>query len=429
MASEKDLIAWKTNAWKDQNMVAGYAQRMIDPSGAIMFKNRIEVGAFARYVCGPSVLDVGVGTGRASLPLARAGYSVTGVDSSVAMLQKTKELAGSTNLVLQEDDLAKLTFADATFDTVMGLNTIAHFPHWQPILKEWQRVTKHGGRMVFDMFSLDHDVAYAQAIGRDEAYGVDHFAAKHESEYYLRLKIEDLVAFCDESKLRIVKIQPYSVLIGSSGYNRFLEHTPLSGKAWDRLLTWIGADERMFDFLTFVEEELFGNLTSKTACRYVVVLDNVADPDANGSFVRRNTAVNAALAAGINSETMRVAGIDVATFRVALTQHLEHPPSRYAFLRMLSANIKWGWPISLDDLVEERYLEECKAVYGRVRTDAAITALLETFHQRAAVGEALTYRGVPVAKSLEYDLMIAVLDGAVGAFKAPLSAALDRAAK
>ena len=424
MSSEQELISWKTDAWKDGNMVAGYAQRMIDPSGAIMMKNRIEIAAFARYAEGKKILDVGIGTGRASLPLARGGYAVTGIDSSVAMLQKTKELAGSTPLDLFEGDVAELRFADGTFDTVMGLNTIAHFPHWQPILKEWQRVLKPGGRMVFDMFSLDHDIAYGRATGQTDQFGIDHFAPKDAAGFYLRLKVEDVVQFAGDLGMHVVKIQPYSVLIGSSGFNRFLVGTPLAGKAWDRLLTWIGADQKLFDFLTFVEEELFGNLTSKVACRYVVVLDNVPNAAGNADWLQRDALLNSALTSGLNRATMAVAGIDAAAFRSSFNAQLAHLPNRYAFFRMLMANTRWSWPIALQELLEEPYLRECYAVTGRANADAAITSLLEAFHEAPQLKAGFMYRGVPVANALEYDLMIALLDGPLGAFAGSLSESL-----
>ncbi|HEV7179845.1 MAG TPA: class I SAM-dependent methyltransferase, partial [Candidatus Baltobacteraceae bacterium] len=221
MIGSSEHIAWKTDAWKERNMVASYAQRVSDAAGWNQLKNRVEADLFARYAFGRDILDIGIGTGRASLPLARAGYNVTGVDSSQAMLDKCRELAGATPISLQVGDVAALPFADSSFDTVTALNTIAHFPHWQTILREWRRVVRDGGRMIFDLFSLDHDTAYAQATGESAKHGIENLGPQDVGSYYLRVPASDLVAFADETELRIVAVVPYSVFFGKGGFNRF----------------------------------------------------------------------------------------------------------------------------------------------------------------------------------------------------------------
>lgn len=420
MSTEQDLISWKTAAWTDPNMVAGYAQRMIDSSGAIMMKNRIEVAAFTRYARGQRILDVGIGTGRASLPLARGGYTVTGVDSSNAMLEKTRELAGATPISLMLGDVAKLDFPDAAFDTVMALNTIGHFPHWRPILREWQRVVKPEGRLVFDMFSLDHDIAYARAIGETDQFGEEHFAPKEAIAFYLRLKLDEILRFADEAGMRVAAIQPYSVLIGTSGFNRFFEGGPLAGKAWDRLLTWVGADNQLFDFLCFLEEEFFGNLTPQVACRFVVVLDNAADAAANRHMRERTASIDARLARAIDADLLDSAGIDKVTFRARLNGFLEHAPSRYAFYRILSASLRWPVPVVLEDFIDARWLDEARAVLSRAKLDADLSNMLTTYHQTEPFRIAGTYKGVPLAAPWEYESMIEILTETFRAFETPL---------
>ena len=40
---EQDLIKWKTDAWKNPDMVAWYHQRMVENRGTSRLKNEVEV--------------------------------------------------------------------------------------------------------------------------------------------------------------------------------------------------------------------------------------------------------------------------------------------------------------------------------------------------------------------------------------------------
>jgi SAM-dependent methyltransferase len=52
------------------------------------------VDALERLAAGGRVLELGVGTGRVAIPLARRGLSVVGIDNSAAMLAKLSEKSG-----------------------------------------------------------------------------------------------------------------------------------------------------------------------------------------------------------------------------------------------------------------------------------------------------------------------------------------------
>jgi SAM-dependent methyltransferase len=81
-----------------------------------------EAVAFLREIVGRGrALELGVGTGRIALELARAGAEVTGVDSSAAMLRvlRTKPDAGLIEIV--EGDVATLSL-DRTYDLVYAVD-------------------------------------------------------------------------------------------------------------------------------------------------------------------------------------------------------------------------------------------------------------------------------------------------------------------
>ncbi len=66
------------------------------------------------------ILDIGCGTGRHSIELAKRGYSVTGIDQSESLLKRAKEKAAEQKVQVnfQRHDARKLTFQNE-FDLVI----------------------------------------------------------------------------------------------------------------------------------------------------------------------------------------------------------------------------------------------------------------------------------------------------------------------
>jgi SAM-dependent methyltransferase len=69
------------------------------------------------------VLDVGCGYGRVTLPLARAGYAVHGLDLSPSMIEPARAAADAQGLVvgLTVASMTNLPYAEASFDAVICL--------------------------------------------------------------------------------------------------------------------------------------------------------------------------------------------------------------------------------------------------------------------------------------------------------------------
>ncbi len=105
---------------------------------------------FAGNLEGVSVLDVGTGTGRAALVLARHGARVTGVDSSEEMLRVARANAerDGVEVSFMPGDAHALEFPDASFDLVASLRVLMHTPHWQGCLSEYCRVARRA--VIFD---------------------------------------------------------------------------------------------------------------------------------------------------------------------------------------------------------------------------------------------------------------------------------------
>ena len=111
------------------------------------------------------ILDVGTGTGRAALLLARAGAHVTGVDASDEMLAVARRRAAEHGLVvtLQRGDAHGLEFPDRSFDAVVSLRVLMHTPEWRRCVAELCRVADD--LVVFD-YPSTFSVAALESLGR-----------------------------------------------------------------------------------------------------------------------------------------------------------------------------------------------------------------------------------------------------------------------
>jgi 2-polyprenyl-3-methyl-5-hydroxy-6-metoxy-1,4-benzoquinol methylase len=114
------------------------------------------------------ILDIGCGTGRHDIELAKRGYQITGVDLSESQLTRAREKAVNFNLKInfQKHDARNLPFENE-FDLVMMICEGA-FPLMETdemnfeILKNAAKALKSGGKLVFTtlngLFPLFHSV-------------------------------------------------------------------------------------------------------------------------------------------------------------------------------------------------------------------------------------------------------------------------------
>jgi SAM-dependent methyltransferase len=93
------------------------------------------------------VLDVGCGTGNASIPAARLGAEVTGLDFQPDLLAIAREQAADAGVDVDwvEGDAQDLPFADASFDRVLSAFGHMFAPDHERTAAEMKRVTRDGG--------------------------------------------------------------------------------------------------------------------------------------------------------------------------------------------------------------------------------------------------------------------------------------------
>jgi len=101
------------------------------------------------------LLEIGCGSGGPALFLARTtGAHVIGVDINEHGVAQANRQAQEENLAerarFEQIDAGKpLPFADESFDAVICIDAINHLPDRLATLREWRRMLKPGGRVLF----------------------------------------------------------------------------------------------------------------------------------------------------------------------------------------------------------------------------------------------------------------------------------------
>jgi SAM-dependent methyltransferase len=137
---------------------------MRDPSGDAAFYCRL-----AEESGGP-VLELGCGTGRVLLPIARLGISCVGVDASPAMLAALRAKNPPPNLELVEGRMETFDLGARRFGLVTSpFRAFLHLLDVPSQLAALANIRRHlapGGRFAFDIF--DPKLAWISAPGENE---------------------------------------------------------------------------------------------------------------------------------------------------------------------------------------------------------------------------------------------------------------------
>jgi ubiquinone/menaquinone biosynthesis C-methylase UbiE len=123
-------------------------------------------------VRGLQILDVGCGTGRHALRLARASAIVTAIDFSDAMLAQARSKPGAEKIDFRVHDLSKpLSFEASQFDRVICGLVIDHIADLERLFREMSRVCKPGGAVVVSVMHPAMMLRGVQARFHDKESG------------------------------------------------------------------------------------------------------------------------------------------------------------------------------------------------------------------------------------------------------------------
>jgi SAM-dependent methyltransferase len=141
-------MSGKSPLYDDPELAAAYA-RVSAENVANAAYERPAVRVLLGDVNGLDVLDAGCAAGEHSAWLVERGARVVALDASETMVRLARERLGERACVLHADLAQPLPLADASFDVVLSSLTLHYVEDWMPPLREFARVLRPGGQLVF----------------------------------------------------------------------------------------------------------------------------------------------------------------------------------------------------------------------------------------------------------------------------------------
>lgn len=160
------------------------------------------------------VLEVGSGSGGPALFLAKeTGCRLTGVDVNEFGIKNANDLARERGLseraAFKQIDASKpLPFANDSFDIVFSNDVMCHLPERQSVLKEWHRVLKPGGQMLFTDALVISGIVSHEEIAKRSSIGLYFYLPPGENERMIEkagfsiVSVEDLTPAAAEISKR-----------------------------------------------------------------------------------------------------------------------------------------------------------------------------------------------------------------------------------
>ena len=107
---------------------------------------------------GGPILELACGTGRLTIPLARDGHEVVGLDDSSAMLNAAKTKAGGSKITFVRGDMRNFDLRRRFPLVILSCNSLAHLTSNDELKSALACIVKHlacGGVFAFDVVNPD----------------------------------------------------------------------------------------------------------------------------------------------------------------------------------------------------------------------------------------------------------------------------------
>jgi SAM-dependent methyltransferase len=146
--------------------------------------------AKVRPIAGARVLEVGAGSGRDSLLLARAGAHPVTLDYTREALHIIQRLARREGVAIDVvcADCTRMPFRSGSFDVVFHQGLMEHFRDPSPLLAENHRVLRAGGHVLVDVPQRYH----VYTLFKHVLIALGRWFAGWETEYSIR-ELERLI--------------------------------------------------------------------------------------------------------------------------------------------------------------------------------------------------------------------------------------------
>ncbi|MGC5053586.1 MULTISPECIES: class I SAM-dependent methyltransferase [Micromonospora] len=146
--------------FEDEALWTGFTEVMFSAERAAEAEARVAASPLLRLPAGAAVLDLGCGPGTYTIPLARRGATVTGVDLSAALLDRaaTAASASGVDVRLVRADMREFVEPDR-YDLAISMYTsfglFADHAQNMRVLRNVLASLKPGGRMLVDMYGKE----------------------------------------------------------------------------------------------------------------------------------------------------------------------------------------------------------------------------------------------------------------------------------
>ncbi|MCC8088277.1 MAG: class I SAM-dependent methyltransferase [Rikenellaceae bacterium] len=204
-----------------------------------------------------NILELCCGTGRLTIPLAKEGYNIIGVDISSSMLKQAQCKAEELNVPVQfiKSDIRTLDLPEVYGIIFIPFNSIHHLYTNQDFFKVLINVKKHlkeDGFFIFDCFNPD--IRYIVNSEKEE-----NIIAEYRTEDGREVVIEQTMIY--ENKTQINRIKWHYFINGEFDSIQNLDMRMYFPQELDEYLSIYGF-EIIHKFGGF-EEELFENKSEK----------------------------------------------------------------------------------------------------------------------------------------------------------------------